>query len=106
MLSSPLAASEDARVRRVSAVLVRASAAPDRQGSVDELFGVFLANRSLTRVIRTLDIFPSLRTGDYDALFVPDVAGDSIIVIGLGATYGDQLLVHRSQCSPGPPHRD
>lgn len=90
----------------LSAVLVRASTPPDSQGRVDELFGLFLTDHALTKLIDTLEIFPSLRTLDYDALFVPDVAGDSIIVIGLGATYGDQMLVHRFRCEPRSSRRD
>jgi hypothetical protein len=84
----------------VSAVLARASTT----SPAGDLFAVILADRALTRLISSLEIFPSLRKGDYNALFMPNAAADSIIVIGLGDTYGDQMLVHRFGCGPGSPH--
>lgn len=81
------------------AVLVSASTPSASSSGADDLFGVFLTDAALTKVVRTLEIFPSLRAGDYTALFIPDAARDSIVVIGLGATYGDQMVVHPFGCS-------
>lgn len=64
----------------------------DRQfhGSLDdELFGVFVANDSLTRVLRTVALIPTRRWLDYDVR-LDRVTADSIYVVGQGATYGDQ----------------
>lgn len=83
----------------MDAVLVSAATAEHSEYGGNDLFGVFVADAHLTKVVQTLEIFPSLRTGDYTALFIPDAAADSIVVIGLGATYGDQMVVHRFGCA-------
>ncbi len=54
----------------------------------DELFAVLLLDRSLTHIRRVVDILPTPRWRDFD-LAVQALTGDSIIVTGRGATYGD-----------------
>jgi hypothetical protein len=81
----------------VSAVLARASTT----APASDLFAVCLADRGLTRLIETLEVFPSLRLRDYDALFIPDAAADSIVVVGVG---GDgETRAHRFGCRPNSP---
>ena len=63
----------------------------DRQfhGSfAEELFGVFVVNDSLTRLLRTIDVIPTPRWHDFDMRIV-SVTRDSIHLRGQGATYGD-----------------
>lgn len=54
----------------------------------DEMFGVFVVNESLTRVERTVDIFPTRSWFDYEVRFGRFTA-DSVEVLGMGATHGD-----------------
>ena len=64
----------------------------DFRGSFqDELFGIFVANDSLTRVVRTLEVLPTPRWLDYSVRIVR-LAPDSVRVEGRGASYGDQPL--------------
>ena len=83
------------------AVLVHAPTPQGMFGHSGELFGVFLADRLLSRIVNTLEVFPELRQGDYTAFFVAEVAPDSIIVIGQGQDYGDNQVVHRFHCPHG-----
>ena len=55
----------------------------------DELFGVFVVDDSLTKVLRTVDLIPTPRWLDF-AMRIERVTSDSIYVRGQGATYGDQ----------------
>lgn len=57
----------------------------------DELFGVFATNDSISRIVRVFDILPTPRWNDY-TLRVERIRGDSVIVAGKGATYGDQVI--------------
>lgn len=83
------------------AVLVHAPTPQGMFGHAGEIFGVFLADRLLSRVVKTLEVFPELRQGDYTAFFVAEAAPDSIIVIGQGQDYGDEQVVHRFHCRHG-----
>ena len=83
------------------AVLVHAPTPQGMFGHPGEIFGVFLADRLLSRVVKTLEVFPELRQGDYTAFFVAEAAPDSIIVIGQGQDYGDNQVVHRFHCRHG-----
>jgi hypothetical protein len=83
------------------AVVVHAPTPQGMFGHTGEIFGVFLADRLLSRVVKTLEVFPELRQGDYTAFFVAEAAADSIIVIGQGESYGDQQVVHRFDCGHG-----
>lgn len=56
----------------------------------DELFGVFAADDSLTRVVRVFDIFPTRRWMDYEVGFLGTPDEGTIRVYGRGATYGDE----------------
>jgi hypothetical protein len=58
----------------------------------DELFGVFIVNDSLTRIVRTLEIIPTPRWLDY-AMRIDRVTVDSVFVRGEGATYRDGPMV-------------
>lgn len=59
------------------------------QGSfAEELFGVFVVNDSLTRILRTVDVIPTPRWLDFE-MRLESVTRDSIRVRGQGATYGD-----------------
>lgn len=55
----------------------------------DELFGVFAADDSLTRIVRVFDIFPTRRWLDEDVGFLASPLMGTIRVYGRGATYGD-----------------
>ena len=64
----------------------------DFKGSFDdELYGVFVANDSLTRIVRVLDIFPTPRWRDY-VLRIGAVTADSVTIQGAGGMYEDQGL--------------
>ncbi|MGE5177338.1 MAG: hypothetical protein ACM3JJ_13320, partial [Hyphomicrobiales bacterium] len=56
----------------------------------DELFGIFAANDSLTRIERVFDIFPTKRWLDYEVGFLGTPDEGTIRVYGRGATYGDE----------------
>jgi hypothetical protein len=58
----------------------------------DEMFGVFVANDSLTRVVQTLDIRPTPRWRDY-SFRIARLTRDSVRIEGKGATYGDDPVV-------------
>ena len=91
-------------IEHVSILEVRAPAPEDRRRAVlawgvrmdrvfngkfeDELFGVFVMNDSLTRILRTLDIMPTRRWLDYEWR-VARISMDSVFLSGRGATYGD-----------------
>jgi len=57
----------------------------------DELFGVFVANDSLTAIERTVDIFPTERWGDYDVRIQSSKA-NTVTIVGRGDTYGDSRM--------------
>jgi hypothetical protein len=54
----------------------------------DELFGIFLANDSLTQVTKVIDKFRTPSWLDYN-IRIESLSSDSIIVAGEGATYRD-----------------
>ena len=54
----------------------------------DELYGILLLDSTLTRVRYVLDIVPTPRWLDY-RFRIEELTGDSIIITGRGATYGD-----------------
>lgn len=63
------------------------------QGSFqDELFGFFVANDSLTRILRTLEVIPSRRWRDY-SFRIARLTADSVTIEGTGDTYGNDRLV-------------
>jgi hypothetical protein len=55
----------------------------------DELFGVFVADPTLTRIEVVLDVFPTKRWGDYE-LWIDSYSMERLTVRGHGATYRDQ----------------
>jgi hypothetical protein len=55
----------------------------------DELFGLFLVDRSFTGVITVLDILPTKRWNDYTMRIEYEPVADVIVLIGEGETYGD-----------------
>ena len=55
----------------------------------DELFGFFVLDASLSRIIKVLKIVSTPRWLDYRFRF-QEVTADTIIVSGKGSTYGDQ----------------
>jgi hypothetical protein len=57
----------------------------------DELFGVFIVDSDLGRIERTLDIIPTQRWADYVVSF-EKVTRSEVVVVGAGASYGDQKL--------------
>ncbi|HJQ20635.1 MAG TPA: hypothetical protein VJ867_09825 [Gemmatimonadaceae bacterium] len=54
----------------------------------DELFGIFVVNDSLTRIVRTLDVLPSARWRDYSVRIVT-LTADSVVIESKNATYGN-----------------
>lgn len=71
--------------------------APNQGDEIDftnELYGVFVTDSTLTRVLRVLDIFTTQRWGDYSVRFEP-VGFDSLVVVGSGIAHGDQPLRRR-----------
>jgi len=64
----------------------------------DELFGVFIVDAALTRIERTLDVFPTRRWADY-FVSIEKLTDTEVTVIGRGS-YGDQPL--RNVYSLGP----
>lgn len=57
----------------------------------DELFGVFVADTSLARILRTVDVFPTPRWRDY-TVRIARLTADSVEIAGAGDTYGDAAL--------------
>lgn len=66
----------------------------------DELFGIFIADSSLMGIARTLEILPTRRWRDYE-LLIERLTGDSVIISGKGATYGDGPMRRSYSWSPG-----
>jgi hypothetical protein len=58
----------------------------------NELFGVFTADSTLTRILEVIDIFPTRRWRDYWVRFA-FIGPDSLFVRGSGRAHGDQPLV-------------
>lgn len=55
----------------------------------DELFGVFVLDNNLTKIERTLDIFPTCRWADcIVSIERVSESGDQVLVVGAGS-YGD-----------------
>lgn len=71
-------------------VVARGIVATDNyKGSLeDELFGIFVVDQSFTRVVDTIDVFPTPRWRDYN-LWIASHSSDRITVEGRGATYQD-----------------
>jgi hypothetical protein len=65
----------------------------------DELYGFFVLDSSLSRIIKVLKIVATPRWLDYSFRF-EEVTADTIIVKGQGSTYGDQP--HKFQFSWNP----
>jgi hypothetical protein len=65
----------------------------------DELYGFFVVDPSLSRIIKVLKIVATPRWLDYSFRF-EKVTADAIIVRGQGSTYGDQP--HKFQFSWNP----
>lgn len=66
---------------------------PDRksEGSLDdELFGVFLLDNDLTKIEKTIDIFPTSRWADF-IVSIERVSPTEVVVVGAGS-YGDVPL--------------
>ncbi len=55
----------------------------------DELFGLFVVDDSLTRVIRTIAVLPTRRWRDY-VVHIAELSADSVRIEGAGASFGDQ----------------
>jgi hypothetical protein len=60
----------------------------------DELFGLFAVNDSLTRILRTVDVFPTRRWRDY-RVWMTRFTPDSVEIEGAGQMYGDQPMQRR-----------
>jgi hypothetical protein len=60
----------------------------------DELFGLFLADGSLRRVERVLDLIPTPRWNDTE-MRIARVDADYVAIEARGATYGNRLLRRR-----------
>ena len=56
----------------------------------DELFGLFIVDPALTRIERTLDMFPTRRWADY-SVSIERLTDTEVTIIGHGS-YGDQQL--------------
>jgi hypothetical protein len=56
---------------------------------VGEIFGIFGIDSAFDRVTRVYGVFPTARLGDYRVIFADQTFLDSIVVLGKGATYGD-----------------
>jgi hypothetical protein len=69
----------------------------------DELFGVFAADDSLTRIVRVFDIFPTRRWLDYEVGFLGTPDEGTIRVYGRGATYGDEAWARTYTWFQGKP---
>lgn len=65
----------------------------------DELYGFFVLDASLSRIIKVLKIVATPRWLDYGFRF-EEVTADTIVVRGQGSTYGDQP--HKFQFSWNP----
>lgn len=65
----------------------------------EELFGIFIADSSLMRITRTLEILPTPRWRDYE-LLIERLTADSVIISGKGATYGDGPMRRSYSWSP------
>lgn len=65
----------------------------------DELYGFFVLDASLSRIIKVLNIVATPRWLDYSFRF-EEVTADTIIVRGQGSTYGDHP--HKFQFSWNP----
>lgn len=61
---------------------------PRGQPFDDELFGVFMFDDSLARIVRTIDVFPTPRWLDY-TIRIERADGESLVVTGAGLTHGD-----------------
>jgi len=60
----------------------------------DELFGIFLLDDSLFSILRTIDIIPTQRWGDY-AVKIVRYRKDTLTIHGEGVGYGDQQIDKR-----------
>lgn len=54
----------------------------------EELFGVFVVDQSFTKILATVDIFPTERWNDYSVEIKKPIF-ESIVLVGKGSTYGD-----------------
>ena len=66
----------------------------------NELFGVFVANEELTALERAVDIFPTVRWGDYEVR-IQSSNENTVTIVGRGATYGDSPM-KRTYLWPDP----
>lgn len=54
----------------------------------EELFGLFVVDQSFTKILATVDIFPTERWNDY-SVEIKRPTFESIVLVCKGATYGD-----------------
>jgi hypothetical protein len=59
---------------------------------VGEIFGVFGIDSALSHVTRVYDMFPTPRMSNYELFFAHSPVTDSIVLVGKGATYGDEPM--------------
>ena len=60
----------------------------------EELFGLFVVDQSFTKILATVDIFPTERWNDYSVEIKRPIF-ESIVLVCKGATYGDVNRVRR-----------
>jgi hypothetical protein len=75
-------------------VLIATGLAEPREQRVDlrdEQFGVFVADSTLTVILRVVDVFKTERWLDYE-VHIETGAQDSLVVVGIGKTYADQRV--------------
>lgn len=65
----------------------------------DELFGFFIVDTTLTRIIKTVDIVRTPRWGDY-RYSITKMTGDFIVITGRGETYGDGPVTRKYRWNP------
>lgn len=63
-----------------------------------ELFGVFLADSSITSIVSKIDMFPTVRYLDYTLYFDLDASDDAIVVWGESLDYGDEGIQRGYRC--------
>jgi hypothetical protein len=94
--------------RGKAAILVRATAPPPTLNAADsrdiqatlnsELFGIFLADSTVSAIESRVDMFPTVRFDDYTVYFDLDAPDDGMTVYGQGETYGDDEAKRTYRC--------
>ena len=64
----------------------------------DELFGLFVVDSNFGSVRKVLDVFPTPRWNDF-VLKIERIEGQTVVIVGEGATYGDGRVEKRYDLS-------